>query len=337
MSYAALVVRLTLAAVFIVAGTAKLADLRSSRTTVAAFGVPEPLARYSGTLLPVAELLTASALLLTASARWGGVSGAVLLALFSGGVAYALSQGRTPDCNCFGQLSSQRISRRTLVRNGVLLLLCVFVVARGSGASLMSWTTNRHAADLTAALAVMAAGVLIVEALNFRVRARALSTGSGAAPSATQAPSLRVGDLAPGFELPDLDGDLVSLEALHGRGLPVVLVFSSPACGPCRQLLPQLARWNVALHESITLVLIESTAGNIDATVAHVREAGELEALLEPDQVVGSSYRIAVTPTAVVVGTDGRVASPPASGPQAIERLIRETVQRDAIAQPAAG
>lgn len=50
-----LVARLALAAVFAVAGVAKLRDLAASRQAVASFGVPASLAPAVGVLLPVAE------------------------------------------------------------------------------------------------------------------------------------------------------------------------------------------------------------------------------------------------------------------------------------------
>jgi peroxiredoxin len=48
---------------------------------------------------------------------------------------------------------------------------------------------------------------------------------------------------APEFELPAVDGRRVSLRALVGRGLPVLLIFSAPGCDHSDALLPQVARW----------------------------------------------------------------------------------------------
>ena len=50
------IARLLLAAVFIVAGFAKLADLPGSRQALRDFGVPAVLANPSGVLLPLAEI-----------------------------------------------------------------------------------------------------------------------------------------------------------------------------------------------------------------------------------------------------------------------------------------
>ncbi len=65
-----LVARLLLAAVFAVAGLAKLADLSGSRQAVRDFGLPSRLAAPLGTLLPLAELGVAVALVPEGEPVW---------------------------------------------------------------------------------------------------------------------------------------------------------------------------------------------------------------------------------------------------------------------------
>ena len=174
MNTAALLARVVLALVFGLAGIAKLADLSTSRRTVEAFGVPRRIAEVLGTLLPVAELLVAAALLFQTTARWGAVGALVLLIVFSAGVAVALAQGRTPDCNCFGQVSSEQISWRTIARNAVFAVVAVFVVVQAPGASLESWTTDLTAANLVAGVAVLAAAFAGLGLLHFALASRQL-------------------------------------------------------------------------------------------------------------------------------------------------------------------
>src|SRR5436853_3833460 len=81
-----LLARLGLCAVFLVAGLAKLADLKGSQQAVRDFGMPAVLARPFGLLLPLAELAVAVALLLPATAWWGALGALVLLLLFVGGI-----------------------------------------------------------------------------------------------------------------------------------------------------------------------------------------------------------------------------------------------------------
>ena len=56
MDAALLIARLVLAAVFTVAGLAKLSDLKGSRKTIIEFGLPAVLASPLALLLPLAEL-----------------------------------------------------------------------------------------------------------------------------------------------------------------------------------------------------------------------------------------------------------------------------------------
>ena len=128
MDTAILFARLLLAAVFVVAGVAKLADREGSRRAVADFGVPAALAAPLGILLPLAELAVAAALIPTATAFWGGVGALALLLLFVVGIGANLARGRKPDCHCFGQLHSAPAGSTTLARNGVLAAVAAILV-----------------------------------------------------------------------------------------------------------------------------------------------------------------------------------------------------------------
>src|SRR6266852_6237708 len=136
------IARLLLAAVFIVAGFAKLADLPGSRQALRDFGVPAVLANPFGVLLPLAEIAVAVALIPTASAWWGALGALALLLLFVAAIGYNLARGRTPDCHCFGQLHSAPVGWPRLVRNLVLAAGAGFVVWFGrtnAGASAVDW------------------------------------------------------------------------------------------------------------------------------------------------------------------------------------------------------
>jgi hypothetical protein len=131
MDAALLAARLILAAVFAVAGAAKLADLAGSRAAVAGFGVPERLAGPVGTALPFAELAAAALLLPEATARSGAIAALGLLLAFSLGISTSIARGEAPDCHCLGQLHAEPVGRRTLARNFALAVLAGFVVVAG--------------------------------------------------------------------------------------------------------------------------------------------------------------------------------------------------------------
>ncbi len=326
MTYATLITRALLFAVFAVAGSAKLADLAETRATVEAFGVPAALARYGGTLLPFAELLTAAALLPQATARWGAVAALVLLLVFIAGIAYALSRGKAPDCNCFGQISSEQIGWRTLVRNGVLVAVAAFATAESPGSSFSAWTGNLNAAAVVASVAVLSAALLIVLVLRLAATVRAQRTALAAADagtSAASAPGLPVGMPAPEFELPRLAGGSAGLASLRAGGQRTLLVFASPTCGPCTEMMPELARWSSALQETLNIAVVESGVED----PAQLQSYGGLTTLHERERELAERYMVAATPTALIVDADGRIGSGQALGAGSIERLIREQLR----------
>ncbi len=107
MDLALLTARLLLAAVFAVAGIAKLLDRDGSRQALIGFGVPERLAPPLAILLPLAELIVAVALLPLVFAWWGAIGALALLGLFVVGIAISMARGEAPDCHCFGQIHSE--------------------------------------------------------------------------------------------------------------------------------------------------------------------------------------------------------------------------------------
>ncbi len=233
-------IRLVLAAVFAVAGVAKLFDRNGSRQALADFGVPAPAVPVAAWLLPLVELATAIALIPPSSARWGALAALVLLLGFVAGIANALRRGKDVDCGCFGKLYSAVAGRATLARNAALAVGAGIVLWQGPGPSIGDWVSARTAAELVAVAAVAAAlvlGVAVVrlwrERRDLREDVDELREQLAALPS-----GLPVGAVAPAFALSDLHGETRTLESLCARGRPVVLVFISPGCGPCQQMLP---------------------------------------------------------------------------------------------------
>ena len=81
-----LIIRLFLAAIFILAGIGKLLDLKGSEKAVKDFGVPEILAKPFSIILPIAEIAFAILLLFVETSWFGAIGGSVLLLIFIGGM-----------------------------------------------------------------------------------------------------------------------------------------------------------------------------------------------------------------------------------------------------------
>ena len=348
MDAALLIARLVLAALFILAGLAKLSDLKGSRRAITDFGVPPAIAAPLGLVLPLAEL-TVAALLAASTAWWGALGALALLSVFVVGITYNLARGRKPDCHCFGQLHSAPAGWKTLARNGVLAAVAGFVLWEGyeggAGPSALAWLGALSTVQL---LGLLGGGLVLgllagqwtflVHLLRqngrLLVRLEAVEAtlaegGSIVAPSANgtpvhQAEGLPVGSAAPEFILSGLHGESLTLEALRSSGNPVMMLFTDPGCGPCNALLPDVGRWQEEHAKKLTLSLV--SRGEVEQNKTKASEHGLSNVLVQKDWEVSDSYQVRGTPSAVLISPDGMVASPVAGGAEGIRGLLSYTV-----------
>ena len=342
MDAALVVARLVLAGVFIVAGGAKLADLPGSRAALAGFGIPTRVAYLTGTLLPFAELAVAGLLLFGATARAGAIGALSLLVLFAIGISISMARGKAPDCHCFGQLHSEPAGPRTLARNLVLAAIAAFALfagdSAGPGASEgvaelegAEWLAVAATLVFLLALGIGMAAVLgllrqngrlllRVEALEAALHARGIPIPELLQPDFDH--GLPAGTPAPDFSLPGLDGEAVTLDALRAGGKPVLIVFTDPDCGPCRQLMPQLGEWQHSRAGDLTIAVI--SGGVSGETRAEVAEHGLRIVLVDERSTASEAYRAGMTPSAVLIGKEGKIAAPVAAGERAIAALVNE-------------
>jgi peroxiredoxin len=343
-----LIARLLLALVFALAGGAKLADRQGSRQAIVDFGAPSALAAPLGLLLPLAELVVAATLLPATTAWWGVLGALALLSVFVVGISINLARGRKPDCHCFGQLHSAPAGWKTLARNGVLAVVAAFVLWAGydggAGPSALAWL----GAVSTAQLVGLFGGVLVLALLagqwtflvhllrqNGRLLVRlealeaSLAAGGSVAPSQNgtpvhQAEGLPVGSEAPDFNLSGLHGETLTLEALRSSGKPVMRLFTEPGCGPCNAMLPEVGRWQEEHTQKLTLALI--CRGEVEESKTKAQEHGLSNMLLQKDWEVSEAYEVRGAPSAVLIDTDGKVASPVAGGAEGIRGLLSYAV-----------
>ncbi len=327
----ALAARLLLAIVFAVAAVGKLLDLPGARGALAGFGLPERAVAPVALLLPLAELGAAIALVPRQSARWGAIAGLCLLLLFIAGIARAMSRGEAPDCHCFGQLASAPAGRRTLVRNAVLALPALLLVTYGPGEGIDEWVSRRSAGELVAIGACLCAAILgaLLVRLWFENRRLRRDLGSAREVSALFPPGLPVGARAPGFSLPGVGGGEISLDTLLAQGRQVALVFVSPGCGACDAMLPDLARWQTTLAERITIALLSTGTKRENRLLSERHGLGNV--LVQDGNEVSDAYRLAATPSVVIVRPDGRIGSSTHSSRAITEAVIRRALQSDAV------
>ena len=78
---------------------------------------------------------------------------------------------------------------------------------------------------------------------------------------------MKAGTPAPEFRLPRLEGGEFALSELRGRF--VLLVFSSPKCGPCNTLAPKLEKCHRKFPE---LEVVMISQGGSEENRAKVKE-----------------------------------------------------------------
>ena len=344
--------RLLLAAVFLLAGAAKLIDPAGWRKALRDFSVPAVLAQPLMLLLPLLELAVAAALI-PASLAWYGARGALaLLTAFMIAVGISMLRGRKPDCHCFGQLHSAPVGRSTLIRNGMLALCAAWLVSRGQrplGSDLWAWylTLGVEGRKVASVAACAVAFLFIRLLLRSRPKRVAIESQpesqlppadeehSPVSPKQRTAPSaqppepatnnalgigLPIGTPAPEFELPGMNGEIRSSQSLRKQGRDVLLVFSSPFCKPCETLPSSLVSWAREMAQFPNIVLISK--GTAQDNRPKLKEFGTAQVLLQRDFEVAAMYDCISTPSAVLVGADGVIRSELVNGGPAIKQLL---------------
>jgi peroxiredoxin/uncharacterized membrane protein YphA (DoxX/SURF4 family) len=152
-----------------------------------------------------------------------------------------------------------------------------------------------------------------------RSLAATLLRQDGSAAAARPVP-LRPGQPAPAVTLTDLDGRPAGLTSA-GNG-PLVVLFWNPACGYCQQALEQ-----VRIRELGPVGFVFVSAGQADQNRALGLRS---PVLLDPDFATARAFGASGTPSAVLVGADGQIASELAVGAPAVLALADAAIAASA-------
>ncbi|MFN0152744.1 MAG: thioredoxin fold domain-containing protein, partial [Gaiella sp.] len=132
---------------------------------------------------------------------------------------------------------------------------------------------------------------------------------------------LEPGSPAPWFLTTDIGGAGRSRDDLLVGGRRLLLVFTSPHCGPCSLLLPEAGRWQRELASELTVAF--ASAGAPEAVRAEAQEFELDHVLVDEHSAIAESFAVSGTPSAVLIADDGTIASWVASGGAEIEELVR--------------
>ena len=127
-----------------------------------------------------------------------------------------------------------------------------------------------------------------------------------------EATGLKVGDAASPVALPDVDGQVHTLDEWKGRLL--VVNFWASWCAPCRKEMPLLDRTQERLAAQGVQV-IGIAADNAESTQAFLKEYPVRYPILVNDPMLGADVSIqfgnarSVLPYTVLIGRDGRIVA----------------------------
>lgn len=337
------ILRILLIAIFGVAGFAKLYDLEGSKKAMQGFGVPEGVAFATGLVLPVIEISIAISLVFVQTSFFGAIGATVLLGIFIIGMTWQWYQGNAPDCHCFGQVHSEPVSPKSILRNAIFILPAIGLIIAGKenqGLNLFESNNNNFSNNPMliiiglAVIGLLAAVVYFLKQISEqqvqimrRIEILEFTAHDGTKEVEREDVSsplegLPIGTPAPVFELSDLNDKKVALKSLLTPKKGTLLFFVSPTCNPCGALLPEIEQWQGELKDKINFVFISSGGAKENAE----KFAGNTlkKVLLQNDREVAEMYGAKWTPTVVLVNSEGRIASRVAAGDSAIRDLVEK-------------
>jgi len=253
---------LLLALVFLVSGWAKLRlPAQSIMESAASLGAPTVLrGALAARALPWAELLLALGFVVlegTALRLWAGAA-ALVLAGFTVLIVRTLRRGGEAECACFG--TTQPVTARAVIRNGLLLFAAVLVTVEGSpraaGAALGEALLTHDGGALLPLL--LAGGCFALGWAMTTARPAASERATGPGTPAEDAPPSMTGARVPRLEVTGDDGEVrLLLEELsrQGGGKAVLVAVLGEGCQACSALLPQLEQRQASLRDTVRIVV----------------------------------------------------------------------------------
>lgn len=335
-----LLLRILLAGIFALAGFAKFADLRGSEKAFRDFGIPSSLALMGSVSLSIAELVIAAMFLSTDWSWYAAIGASGFLLLFIGQMIFLLARGDSPDCHCFGQVHSEPVSVKSIVRNIIFAVMSLSLVARGAAGQGLNLSTLSNDATMQLVLGVTIAALLAAvmfylkkiseqqTAVIKRLEVMELVAREGGAVERQDVvhphEGLPIGAMFPDFKLPDVAGTDVTLAGLivQKQPTPILFFFVSPTCNPCAALVPEFEEWKAELNGKVRTVFVSSGTA-VENLAKFGNDIGGMM-LLQKNRELADTAKAQWTPTAVLVDEHGRVASHTAAGDAAIRDLVEK-------------
>lgn len=306
-----------LALVLVVSGVAKLVNLSTAQDAFVSLRLPTFLVRLRAPqILPFAEIVLAIALLVTS----GPLAVLVAVAALCVFVAYlvvivrALGFDESVTCSCFGKLGLGAVDRFTAVRNAILVALAVLTLVDAThGHSVVHRMSQFNGGQW-----LWLGGVLAAIILTW------LIAGDRGDDAPTAAPNHSAGDTdeylrapIPFGRLRRPDNETVTFRAL-ARSEAVLLLYVSPTCGSCVQVIEKARTWQRetdAVHTYLVLPMAPTS------TPHGLADPEDFDLLFDPESEMYNLFQTG-TPTAILLGADGYLAGGPVVGFEPVAELL---------------
>ncbi|NHN56121.1 hypothetical protein G9U51_10065 [Calidifontibacter sp. DB0510] len=316
-----------LALVLVASGLLKARDTRTAEDAFVSLRLPAVLRRLRAPLLlPYAELVLAALLLLTPAPLYAAVAVATLLLFLAYAVvvARALRFPEPVECSCFGRLGTGEITGRTLVRNGLLVLLAAIAVID----ALAGHSVVGRLRDFDGTAWGWLAGVLVAVVVTAVVtvgsgRDGGRHTAGRADGRHTAGDAFTEGDELdyqrqpiPYGSLRSTDGAMFTLSELAAEQ-PTLLVLLSIGCGPCVRTMNLLPAW-APQHPILRVVAVPSS----EAAPEQLPDLGaSITWMFDPERMLARTFPLGY-PSAVLLGRDGLLAGGPVGGYEQIAAFL---------------
>jgi thiol-disulfide isomerase/thioredoxin len=114
-----------------------------------------------------------------------------------------------------------------------------------------------------------------------------------------------IGKPAPSFKLPDLKGNIISLDQYKGK--IVLLDFWATWCNPCRMTMPLMEKLQKEYSESVVLLAINLQEPEEDVRNFAYQQNIHSQILLDAKGSLGDPYQIGSIPMFVLIDKTGIV------------------------------
>lgn len=150
--------------------------------------------------------------------------------------------------------------------------------------------------------------VLVALAGFFAWRSFQSGGSSGSSVPLSNVTGTQLGEIAPDFTIPTLEGNTYTLSDQYGK--PTVIYFMAYWCGTCIPEAQALARLQQEQGENINIVVIDVDPSSTPEALANFKQAandGDYTWAFDDGQRVTNSYQVQALDTTLVLDTEGHV------------------------------